>query len=49
MLSHFAGDVSYNLMAVLELYTKLSPREGLRDCSREFDYFLIGGHRYNKG
>lgn len=25
VLPHLAGDVSYNLMAVLELYAKLSP------------------------
>jgi len=48
VLPHLAGDVSYNLVAVLEFYTKLSPRKGLDDGSCELDYFLVGGHRYNK-
>jgi len=47
VLTHFAGDVSYNLMAVLEFYPKLSPWKGLDDCSCELDYFLVGCHKYN--
>jgi len=48
MLPHLPGDMSYNLMAVFEFYTKLSPWKGLDDCSGEFDYFLISSHKYNK-
>ena len=47
MLPHLSGDVSYDLMAVLEFYTELSPWKGLDNCSGEFDYFLIGCHKYN--
>ena len=49
MLPHFAGDVSYNLMAVLEFYPELRTRQGLNNCSGELDYFLIGCHTYNLG
>lgn len=45
MLPHLAGDMSYNFMAVLEFYTKLSPGKGLDNCSSEFDYFLVGCHK----
>ena len=31
MLPHLAGDMSYNLMAVFELYPELSPGKGLDD------------------
>ncbi len=34
VLAHFTGDVSYNLMAVLEFYAKLSPWKGLNNRSR---------------
>ncbi len=33
MFSHFTGDVSYNLMTVFELDTKLSTRKGLDYCT----------------
>jgi len=46
MLPHLAGDMSYNLMSVFKLYSKLSTREGLDDCSRQFDYFFTCGHKY---
>jgi hypothetical protein len=45
VLPHLAGDVSYDLMAILEFYLELSPGEGLNDCSGEFDYFLVNGHK----
>jgi hypothetical protein len=45
VLPHLSGNVSYYLMAVLEFYTKLSPGKGLDNCSGEFDYFLVGGHK----
>jgi len=48
MLPHLACDVSYNLMAVFKLYSKLSPREGLDDYTRQFDYFFTSSHKYNK-
>lgn len=31
MLPHLAGNVSYNLVTILEFYTKLSPWKGLDD------------------
>jgi hypothetical protein len=34
MFPHLTGDVSYNLMAVLEFYAKLSPWKGLDNCPR---------------
>lgn len=46
MLPHLAGNMSYDLMAVLEFDAKLSPGEGLNDSSRQFDYFLVGSHKY---
>ncbi len=48
MFPHLAGDVSYDLMAVFELYTKLSARKGLYYRSCKLDYLFIR-HRYNKG
>ena len=47
MFPHLASDVSYDFMAVLEFYTKLSPRKGLDNCPSELDYFLINCHKYN--
>ena len=47
VLPHLAGDVSYNLMAVLEFDTKLSTRKGLDNRSRQLDHLLISCHRYN--
>ena len=44
---HLTGDVSYNLMAVFEFYTKLSPRKGLNYRSRQLDNLLIARHKYN--
>ena len=44
VLSHLPSNMSYDLVAILELYTKLSPREGLNHCSGQFDYFLVGRH-----
>lgn len=46
MLPHLTGDVSYNLMAIFKLYSKLSSREGLDDDSRQFDYFFTCCHKY---
>lgn len=48
MLPHLAGDMSYNLMPVFKLYSKLSPGEGLDDYTRQLDYFFTRGHKYNK-
>lgn len=45
VLPHLTGDVSYDLMAIFEFYTKLSPRKGLYYSSRKLDYFLICGHK----
>ena len=47
MLPHLAGDVSYNLVAVLKLYPELRAGEGFDDGSCQLDYFLVGGHKYN--
>lgn len=47
MLAHFAGNVSYDSMAVLKFDAKLSTRKGLDNRSRQLDYFLIGSHKYN--
>jgi hypothetical protein len=47
MLPHLTGDVSYDLMAVLEFYTELSPGQRFDDGTRQLDYFLIGSHKYN--
>jgi hypothetical protein len=47
VLSHLTGDVSYNLMTILEFDTELSPWKGLKYGSRKLDYFLIFGHKYN--
>ena len=47
MLPHLAGDVSYNLMAVLKLDPKLSPRKGLDYGACQLDYFLVNCHKYN--
>lgn len=47
MLPHLAGDMSYNFMAILEFYAKLSPWKGLDNCSGELDYFLVNSHKYN--
>lgn len=44
---HLTGDVSYNFMAVFELYPELRPRQGFDDCARQLDNFLIGCHKYN--
>lgn len=49
MFPHLAGDMSYNFMAVLEFYAKLSPWKGLNNRTRQLDYFFIGCHKYNKG
>jgi len=35
-------------MAVFKLYSKLSPRKGLDDSSRQFNYFFTRCHKYNK-
>lgn len=48
MFPHLPSDMSYDSMAILELYNKLSPWKGLNDCSRKFDHFLVIGHKYNK-
>ncbi len=47
VLPHLTGNVSYNLMAVFEFYSKLSPRKGLDYGARELDYFLVNCHKYN--
>ena len=47
MLPHLACNMSYNFMAVFKFYAKLSPWKGLDNCSGEFDYFLVGCHKYN--
>jgi hypothetical protein len=49
MFPHLTCDVSYYLMAVLKLDSKLSTREGLNHCPRQLDDFLICNHKYNKG
>ena len=49
MLSHLPGDVSYDLMAVLEFYTKLSARKGLYYRARKLNDFFTPGHKYNSG
>lgn len=46
MFPHLTGDMSYNFMAVLKFYSKLSPRKGLDNGAREFDYFLVSCHKY---
>jgi hypothetical protein len=47
MFPHLTGDVSYNFMAVFELYPKLGSRQSFDDGTRQLDYFLIGCHKYN--
>lgn len=47
VLPHLTGNVSYNLMAVFKLYSKLSPWKGLDDSAVELDYFLVNCHKYN--
>jgi hypothetical protein len=42
---HLTGDVSYNLMAILEFNPELSSRQGFGDDARELNYFLIFGHK----
>ncbi len=44
MFPHLAGDMSYDLVTVLEFDTKLSPRKGLSYNSAQLDNFLILGH-----
>jgi hypothetical protein len=46
MLPHLPGDMSYDLMAVLEFYTKLSARKGLYDRARKLNDFFTPGHKY---
>ncbi len=48
MFPHLTSDVSYNLMAVFKLNSKLSTREGLGDDTSQFDYFFTSSHKYNK-
>jgi hypothetical protein len=47
MFPHLTGDMSYNFMAVLELYAELGSGQCFDDCTRQLDYFLIGCHKYN--
>jgi hypothetical protein len=49
MLPHLTGDMSYDLMAVLEFDAKLSTREGLCYRACQLNYFLTRSHKYNKG
>jgi len=49
MFPHLPSNVSYNLVAVFKLYSKLSPWKGLDDNTAQFDYFFTSSHRYNKG
>lgn len=46
MFPHLASNMSYNLMSVFKLYSKLSPWEGLDYNACEFDYFFTSSHRY---
>lgn len=48
VLPHLAGDMSYNLMAVLEFHPELSPGQRFDDGSRQLDNFFIRRHKYNK-
>lgn len=47
VLPHLTGYMSYNLVAILEFHSKLSPWKGLDNRSSELDYFLVGCHIYN--
>ncbi len=47
VLTHLAGNVSYNLMAILEFHLKLGAWQSLYNFTSELDYFLIGRHKYN--
>jgi len=45
MFPHFARNVSYNLMAVLEFNLELRARQSLHDNTLQLDNFLIFGHK----
>ena len=45
VLPHLTGDVSYDLMAILELYLELCSRQGFYDRTCKLYYFLVFGHK----
>ena len=47
MLPHLTCDMSYDFMAIFELYPELCPWQCFDDGSRQLDYFLVGCHKYN--
>ena len=48
MFPHPAGDMSYDLMAILEFNLKRGARQRLSDGTRQFDDLFLLSHKYNE-